>query len=185
MRNASYLKDRLERNASFCAPSRAACALLLATIVCAGTLTACTTGDAPSTPADPIDVQPHLSSPEPSDVRDMKKHPDAKPPKLSPSQKEPGAVPDEIMRKLVAAVAQEASVGPEDVKLDRAEKTTFSDGSLDCPQPNMAYSQALVEGYWVVFHVGREEYDMRVTDRGHFSRCQGSTKRAPIRYDDT
>ncbi|MFK8031534.1 MAG: hypothetical protein AB8G18_14955 [Gammaproteobacteria bacterium] len=104
----------------------------------------------------------------------------------SPDKTKPAhLVPPQIVERLIDAVAAEAGVPASEVKLERAEKATFGDSSLNCPEPNMAYAQVIVHGYWVVFHVGREEFDMRVTQQGKFTRCTGSTKRPPIRYDDT
>ncbi len=95
------------------------------------------------------------------------------------------SVPPDVMQRLIEAAARDAGVNADEVVLERAEDTTWRDGSLGCPQPNMAYTQALVEGYWVVLHAGGEEFDMRVTRRGTFTRCQGSTKQPPIRYEDS
>lgn len=93
-------------------------------------------------------------------------------------------IPPELMQRMIDSAAREAGVSADEVVIERAEDTTWRDGSLGCPQPNMAYTQALVEGHWVVLHAGGEEFDMRVTRRGNFMRCQGSTRQPPIRYED-
>ena len=146
--------------------------------------TACSTSESSSTPeSSPVKgTDPAAAAPtKPGNDMSEMKH--------SPGNTKPGgttnAVPPELMQRLIDAVAGEAGVEASEVKLERAEKITFRDGSLNCPQPNMAYAQVLVAGYWVVFHAGQEEFDMRVTEKGRFSRCTGSTKRPPIRYDDT
>ncbi|MEM7082869.1 MAG: hypothetical protein AAF465_09050 [Pseudomonadota bacterium] len=94
-------------------------------------------------------------------------------------------VPDDLLKRMVASVAEQAGVSADTVQLVRAESTTWRDGSLGCPQPGMAYSQALVDGYWVIYRAGDEEYDLRATRQGTFTRCTGATKQPPIRYDDT
>ncbi len=152
--------------------------LLAALGLILGALAACTSNEPPS--ARPVEVQDRQKTAELPEHKEM-------PENEKPGQPDLGAypVPQDIMQKLVTFVATEAGVSAQEVILERAEKSQFADGSLGCPQPNMGYNQVIVEGYWVVFHVGQEEFDMRATDRGGFSRCQGSTKRAPIRYDDT
>jgi hypothetical protein len=35
------------------------------------------------------------------------------------------------------------------------------------------YTQALVDGYWVVLAVGEQEYDYRASDTGYFFLCEG------------
>ncbi len=148
-----------------------------------GTLMACTTNESPSAQTDNSQERQNNAG-----LKESKTMPTKKTPTLSEdraSDAEASVVPGEIMRELVSAVAKDAGVNSGDVVLERAQRSTFSDGSLDCPEPGMAYNQVIVEGYWVVFRAAGEEYDMRVTNRGKFTRCQGATKRAPIRYDDT
>lgn len=92
------------------------------------------------------------------------------------------AVPDDLMQKLVADVVEKSGATRDDIEVVRAEKVTWRDASLGCPQPNMAYAQVLSPGWWVILRVGREDFDYRASDNGYFSRCTGATKRAPIRY---
>jgi hypothetical protein len=49
---------------------------------------------------------------------------------------------------------------------------TFSDGSLDCPEPGMSYTQALVDGYQVEIEAGDETLDYRVGAGGSFRLCE-------------
>ncbi len=94
------------------------------------------------------------------------------------------SIPAEKMDTLIATIASETGVSTDEVVIVRAENTTWNDGSLGCPQPNMAYTQALVEGYWVILRANGEEFDMRAATRGRFTRCTGSTRQPPIRYED-
>src|SRR5438105_6235108 len=54
---------------------------------------------------------------------------------------------------------------------DRAESVVWNDGSLGCPEPEMMYTQALVNGYWVVIDASGQNYDFRVDNRGNFRLC--------------
>ena len=54
-----------------------------------------------------------------------------------------------------ADLAQRLGVDPEEVEVVVAERVTWPDGSLGCPQPGMSYTQAIVEGSKVV--LGHDE----------------------------
>ena len=66
---------------------------------------------------------------------------------------------DAISHMTAAAVADLAArlrANPSTIEVIRAEQVTWPDGSLGCPQPDMGYTQALVEGYRVILgHDGR------------------------------
>jgi hypothetical protein len=84
-----------------------------------------------------------------------------------------GEVPADLLDEIRADLAQRLGVGREAITVARAEAVTWSDGSLGCPQPGVMYTQALVEGYWVVLEAGGVQYDYRVGERGSFSLCRG------------
>ncbi len=68
--------------------------------------------------------------------------------------------PDDSAAKLVddavADLAARLKVSADSIEVLRAEKVTWPDGSLGCPQPGRAYTQATVEGYRVILkHDGR------------------------------
>lgn len=48
-------------------------------------------------------------------------------------------------------------VDRDDILVVTAEFVTWSDGSLGCPEPDMMYTQALVEGYRIVLDVAGDE----------------------------
>jgi len=51
----------------------------------------------------------------------------------------------------------------EQVQIGRAEQVTWSDSSLGCPEPGMAYLQVLTEGIWLVLSYQEKVFDYRVT----------------------
>lgn len=95
------------------------------------------------------------------------------------------SVPADVLDMLYEQVATQSAMSKAQIVTVRAETVTWRDGSLGCPQPNLAYSQALVDGYWVILRAGREEFDYRITKNRKYMRCQSSTKQAPIRFEDT
>ena len=52
-------------------------------------------------------------------------------------------------------LAERLGVEPEEIEVVVAERVTWPDGSLGCPQPGMSYTQAIVEGSRVV--LGHDE----------------------------
>jgi hypothetical protein len=85
---------------------------------------------------------------------------------------EPGAIqlPASIIDPVVADIAKTAGVPVDQVVVISAESMTFPDGSLGCPQPGMAYTQILVDGYQIVAKVNGVLYDYRGSGTS-FQRC--------------
>lgn len=99
---------------------------------------------------------------------------------LTPSSDQPGAsrpaasgsgLPATITDPIVVEVAGLAGVPIDQVTVVSAEAVTFPDGSLACPEPGMAYSQVVTDGYKVVVTAGGKTYDYRGTGPGTFRRC--------------
>ncbi len=84
-----------------------------------------------------------------------------------------GEVPSAIMADLVADASERTDEEPDAIEVVQAAAVTWSDGSLDCPEPGMLYTQALVDGYHVILRGGDEELDYRVTAQGGFRLCEG------------
>ena len=82
-----------------------------------------------------------------------------------------GEVPQAILEGILKEVAALERVGPDQVAIERAESVVWNDGSLGCPEPGMAYTQALVKGYWVVVEAAGKKYDFRVGSGGSFRLC--------------
>ena len=82
-----------------------------------------------------------------------------------------GEVPQAILEAILKEVAALERAGPDQVAIERAESVVWNDGSLGCPEPGMAYTQALVKGYWVVVEAAGKKYDFRVGSGGSFRLC--------------
>ena len=83
-----------------------------------------------------------------------------------PPSAEPGAgggnsLPPDITDPIVADAAARLGVDPSTVEIVDAHAETWSDGSLGCPQPDMMYTQALVDGYQVVVEANGTQLDYR------------------------
>jgi hypothetical protein len=75
------------------------------------------------------------------------------------------SVPRDVRRAVVADAAKRFAVAPSAVVLVKAEKITWSDSSLGCPEPGHQYAQTLVDGFRIVAktRAGSLTYN---TDRG-------------------
>ena len=82
-----------------------------------------------------------------------------------------GQVPQAILDPILKEAAALAKVDREQLVIVRAESVVWNDGSLGCPEPGMIYTQALLNGYWVVIDAAGQKYDFRVGSRGNFRLC--------------
>lgn len=78
---------------------------------------------------------------------------------------------DEIVDTARRQAAVDTGLPPDDFEVERALQVTWNDGSLGCPQPGLFYTQALVDGYWVVLIHGDETYDYRSAMDAEFRVC--------------
>jgi hypothetical protein len=83
-----------------------------------------------------------------------------------------GEVPEELMAQILADAADRAETDADALEVLRAEAVTWNDGSLGCPEPDMTYTQALVDGYHVVIDAGGTELDYRAAGTGTFRLCE-------------
>jgi hypothetical protein len=64
-----------------------------------------------------------------------------------------------------------------------AAAVTWSDGSLGCPTPDRAYTQALVPGYRVRIIAAGQEFDYHAGSRGSVSLCPAGRAVEPLPDD--
>jgi hypothetical protein len=75
------------------------------------------------------------------------------------------------MAKIMEDASTRSGVPVGDIVAVRAEQALWNDGSLGCPQPDMSYTQAQVNGYWVVLRAGEKLLDYRASESGFFVFC--------------
>lgn len=83
-----------------------------------------------------------------------------------------GQVPEDLMTGIIADVVERTGATQSQLTLVRAESAIWNDGSLGCPLPGQSYTQALVNGYWVVLEYAGSEYDYRASSSS-FRLCEG------------
>jgi hypothetical protein len=94
-------------------------------------------------------------------------------------------VPQGILEPILVEAAKLAKVPREKLVIVRAESVVWNNGSLGCPEPGMMYTEALVNGYWVVIDADGKRYDFRVGGGGSFRLCPGGRGQPPLRSGAT
>ena len=62
------------------------------------------------------------------------------------------------MREAVSDLAARLQVDPQTISVVRVLEVEWPDGSLGCPQPDMQYTQALVNGMFIELRAGDGSY---------------------------
>ena len=92
------------------------------------------------------------------------------------------AMPNDL-QSIVAAAKQDAvarGLPAQAITVQSAQRVTWRDGSLGCPEPQMQYTQALVPGWRVILRVGDATYDYHATANGHLILCPRERATEPI-----
>jgi hypothetical protein len=83
-----------------------------------------------------------------------------------------GEVPEELLNRIRADLVGRTGLSSERLRITQAQAIIWNDGSLGCPQPDILYTQALVNGYWVVLDLDGIKYDYRASESGYFFLCE-------------
>ncbi len=83
-----------------------------------------------------------------------------------------GEVPEDLLDLVIADLLGRLSAGAPDIELLRAESVVWNDGSLGCSKPGEMYTQAPIQGYWIVLATLGSEYDYRASETGFFLLCE-------------
>jgi hypothetical protein len=102
-------------------------------------------------------------------------------PGVTPGTPVTGEVPAALLEAIVADLAARLGIRSDEIQVVRGESVVWNDGSLGCPEPGMMYTEALVDGYWVVLEHEGQMYDYRATDRGYFRLCESPLPGLPGR----
>lgn len=100
--------------------------------------------------------------------------PEQVPPEENPLPDGPvdtSAIPSGLMVNILADAATRTGMSASDIFAVRAEQALWNDGSLGCPLPDMSYTQAQVDGYWIVLKAGDRLLDYRASKTGFFTFC--------------
>ncbi len=96
------------------------------------------------------------------------------PPSAQPVPEETAAQelpPQSLLSQILADAAVRAGVSADTITVVQSEAIVWNDGSLGCPQPGFAYTQALVPGYHVILDAAGQKYDYH-TSETRFILCE-------------
>lgn len=94
----------------------------------------------------------------------------------------PVSLNDQVTAALQDA-AQRTQMAPAQLKVMLAETVTWPDGGLGCPQPGMAYTQVLVDGYRIRILAGDVTLEYHASRRGKVFLCPASRIQEPSARD--
>ena len=110
----------------------------------------------------------------------------ATPPELTPLPTNPPAnaapllpVDTTAVRTAIDDLAAREGIDIAEISVFRAEPVTWSDGSLGCPQPDMMYTQALVDGMFIQLQVGDTYFNYHSGGNQDPFLCEGAATVAP------
>ncbi|PDW03149.1 hypothetical protein CJ255_10275 [Candidatus Viridilinea mediisalina] len=124
--------------------------LLLLALVGCGAGTAAPNGPTPADPTLPPVEQPQEAVPAPITSE----------------------LPPEWLDAMIADLAAQQGVDPEQVSLAEVEFVTWPDGALGCPQEGMFYPQVLIDGFRAVLVADGVEYAYHGDLQGGFVYCE-------------
>lgn len=96
----------------------------------------------------------------------------ATPPPTGDQELSRGEVPQVLIDAVLADLLQRTGEERSAINVVSAQAVTWSDGSLGCPKPGVMYTQALVDGFQIIFDVAGERYDYHLSDNGNFVLCE-------------
>jgi hypothetical protein len=68
------------------------------------------------------------------------------------------AIPEGLVAVARADLARRIGVAQDDIEVVSVREVTWPDGAIGCPQPGMAYTQALVDGSQIILRHGGRDY---------------------------
>jgi hypothetical protein len=83
-----------------------------------------------------------------------------------------GEVPSEILDSIRMDLVKRTGAALETISIIQAQSIVWNDGSLGCAQPGVMYTQAPVNGYWVILDTGGRKYDYRASETGYLFLCK-------------
>jgi hypothetical protein len=83
----------------------------------------------------------------------------------------------------LADAVRQTGLARSELKIVSSEPVTWRDGSLGCPEPGMAYSDALVPGFRIRIRAGDRELDYHASARGGLVLCPAGHAVEPLPSD--
>lgn len=78
-------------------------------------------------------------------------------------------------------LAERLDISPEDIRVDQSRQVTWPNGALGCPEEGMMYTQALVEGFYIVLEAGNATHAYHAGRDGVPFPCPAERSKPPAR----
>jgi hypothetical protein len=82
-------------------------------------------------------------------------------------------------------LAHKLGISAEQITVSSAEAVTWSDSSLGCPQPGMAYTQVLTSGYLILLEAAGKTYEYHTNRDTYVIFCENPRPPVPGMPGDT
>jgi hypothetical protein len=154
--------------------------LLLIAILAVAVLAACQPGTTVGEPA--VTVAPFdQATPQILPTREAEAPGNVEPVPTTPPLEAMPALPTDLpaVQAAVADLSGRLSLRTDEIEVLRAEAVTWSDGSLGCPQPDVMYTQALVDGVWIQLRAGDAVYSYHGGGSGDPTLCESAATVGP------
>ncbi len=105
-------------------------------------------------------------------------------PETARQEENPIAIPaamQTFIDTLMDDLVEKKGVSRSAITVISTAEVVWSDGSLGCPQPGMAYTQALVDGYYIVLQADDTQYPYHTAGVHRFVLCENPKGKPPTR----
>jgi len=76
-----------------------------------------------------------------------------------------------LTKKAIEDLAQQLSIPETQIQLVEARDVIWTDSSLGCPQPGMAYADVLTSGYLILLNVNGQSYEYHAGKNSNVFHC--------------
>jgi hypothetical protein len=122
-----------------------------------------------SAPSAPVTPSASSLTPAPGSQQPSLSKPLPPPPAADPTT----VVPADLLEKVLTDAASRTGVPRSAVSAVSAVAQTWNDGSLGCPEPGMAYTQVITDGYQIMVSAAGRTLDYRTSTQGAVKVCDG------------
>lgn len=79
---------------------------------------------------------------------------------------------DDLIDKAVQDLSERLGIEPDEITLVEAREVVWSNASLGCPQPGMAYADVLTSGYLIILNANNFEFEYHAGKKSEVFYCQ-------------
>jgi len=101
------------------------------------------------------------------------------------TQLPPSSTMESLIEKAKEDLAQRLSIEKIEIELVEAKTVEWSDSSLGCPQPRIAYMQIITPGYLILLKHNNVVFEYHTNRQGSIIYCQNPSAPVPGKSGDT